>query len=99
MAAPQFFSPARLLLPAPATNGKHSVALDPAPNAADDPLEPIRRLVLEAVSSPLTRRSYAQALKEFFRWRAAAGNPSFTRAAVHAWRAALDREGYAPSTI
>jgi site-specific recombinase XerD len=64
-----------------------------------NPLEPVRRLVLEAVSSPLTREAYGRALDEFFAWREANGNPAFTRAAVNAWRASLEREEYAPASI
>jgi hypothetical protein len=50
--------------------------------------------VLDAVSSPLTRAAYGQALAEFFEWWAQRSNPPFTRAAVHAcverrFRAAL----------
>jgi site-specific recombinase XerD len=66
---------------------------------ARDPLEPIRRLLLESISSPLTRAAYVQALDEFSRWRTANGNPPFTRAAVQSWRSALEQEGYAPSTV
>jgi site-specific recombinase XerD len=59
----------------------------------------VRRLVLDAVPSPLTREAYGRALDEFFEWRAQGGNPPFRRAAVHAWRTTLEDEGYAPSTI
>jgi integrase len=63
------------------------------------PLEAIKRLVLDAVSSPSTRTMYAKALDDFFAWRAEEGNPPFNRAAVQAHRAVLESKGYAPSTI
>jgi site-specific recombinase XerD len=59
----------------------------------------VRRLVLDAVPSPLTRTAYAHALDGFFEWRAQRGNPPFTRAAVHGYRTALEAEGYAPASI
>ena len=43
----------------------------------------------------MTREAYRRTLN----WRANRGSPPFTRAAVHSWRAALEEEGYAPSTI
>jgi integrase len=69
------------------------------PITVSDPLEPVRRLVLDAVPSPLTREAYGRALDEFFSWRAKQGNPPFTRAAVHGYRTSLEEEGYAPATI
>ena len=67
----------------------------PAPVA----LEPLKRLVLNAVSSLSTRTMYGKALEDFFSWRAEQGNPPFNRAAVQAHRAVLESKGYAPSTI
>jgi integrase len=69
------------------------------PAVAADPLAVVRRLVLEAVLSPLTREAYSRALDEFFEWRIERGTPPFTRAAVHGFRVALEAQGYAPSTI
>jgi site-specific recombinase XerD len=66
---------------------------------APDALDPVMRLVLDAVSSPSTRTMYAKALTDFFQWRTEQGSPSFSRAAVQAHRAALESKGYAPSTI
>lgn len=63
-----------------------------------DPLAAIVKLVVDAVSSPETKRSYAQALTQFHQWREASGC-AFTRAVVHAWRTALERENLAASTI
>ena len=59
----------------------------------------VKRLVLNAVSSPSTRTMYGKALEDFFSWRAEQGNPPFNRAAVQAHRAVLESKGYAPSTI
>ena len=69
------------------------------PYPAPAPLEQVKRLVLDAVSSPSTRTMYAKALDDFFAWRAGQGTPPFTRAAVQAHRAALEAKGYSPSTI
>ena len=55
-------------------------ALVPVPGA----LDAVRRLVLDAVSSPYTRTMYAKALDDFFSWRAEQGTPPFTRAVVKA---------------
>ena len=63
------------------------------------PLDQVKKLVLDAVSSPLTRTMYGKALDDFFLWRQQQGMPAFTRAAVHAHRAGLENKGYAPSTI
>jgi integrase len=63
------------------------------------PLEAVKRLVLDAVSSPSTRTMYGKALDDFFAWRAAQGTPPFNRAAVQAHRAALESKGYSPSTV
>jgi integrase len=67
-------------------------------HAAADPLDTVLRLVLNAVSSPHTRRSYAKALVEFTAWRRAQGS-AFTRASVQAWRSALEEKGRSPATI
>ncbi|HWB99188.1 MAG TPA: tyrosine-type recombinase/integrase [Bryobacteraceae bacterium] len=62
-------------------------------------LEAVERLVLDAVSSPLTRAMYRRALGDFFEWREQQGRPAFSRAAVQAHRGVLESKGYAPSTI
>jgi len=64
-----------------------------------DPWEPVRRLALDAVSSPRTRILYARALGDFFAWREAQGQPPFCRAAVQAHRAHLEGRGYAPASV
>ena len=54
-----------------------------------DGFGPLRKLVLDAVSSPLTRVMYARALDDFFRPVDRTGRPPFTRATVQAWRVTL----------
>ena len=70
-------------------------ALVPAPEG----FHMLRRLVLDAVSSRITRQMYGKALDDFFAWWEGHGRPPFTRAAVHAHRVALEEKGYAPSTV
>jgi integrase len=71
---------------------------DTALTCAPD-LAPVKKLVLDAVSSPLTRQMYGKALDDFFLWREQQGRPAFARAAVQAHRAALEKKGYSPATI
>ena len=71
-----------------------SQAVSPALGGADG-LGALRKLVLDAVSSPLTRVMYARALEDFFLWWSGQGRPPFTRATVQAWRAALEEKGRA----
>ncbi len=54
----------------------------------------LRQMVLDTVRSPLTRRSYARALEELFRF--SAGRP-LSRALLMEWKAGMD--GLAPSTV
>jgi integrase len=67
--------------------------------AVSDPLPALRRLLLDGVSSPLTKALYAKALDDFFAWRAEHGSPAFNRAALQAHRAWLEAQQYAPSSI
>jgi integrase len=83
------------LIPVPASN----VFYLPAPVNAGPDYAQVRALVLDAVSSPLTRTMYAHALDEFFAWRQEHGAPAFTRATVFAHRAFLEGAGYAASSI
>src|SRR5215831_5735589 len=64
-----------------------------------NPFEPARQLVLNAVSSSLTRAMYARALDDFFAWWAAHSSPAFHRATVQQYRAHLEAQGLAPSSI
>jgi integrase/recombinase XerD len=63
------------------------------------PYASVTLLVLDSVSSPLTRAMYEKALRDFFTWWEEQGRPEFTKAAVQAHRAALETKGYAASTI
>jgi hypothetical protein len=44
----------------------------------------LKALVLDSVSSPITKRVYNMALDEFLRWFQQAPRPGFTKAAVSA---------------
>jgi len=50
----------------------------------------LKRLVLDSVSSPITRRVYNLGLDEFFEWYGQEPRPGFTKATVAAWRVALE---------
>ena len=56
-------------------------------------------LVLDSVTSPLTRTMYDKALRDFFTWWEEQGRPALTRETVQAHRAALEAKGYSASTI
>src|SRR5215813_11775718 len=64
-----------------------------------NPLEPVRALVLDAVSSPLTRVMYGHAMAEYFAWWGEQGRPAFTRATVQRYRGNLEARGLAPASI
>src|SRR5260370_37373198 len=53
----------------------------------------LKRLVLDSVSSPITRRVYNLGLDEFFEWYGREPRPGFTKATVAAWRVALEARG------
>jgi len=48
--------------------------------AVPNPLEKVKALVLDSVSSPLTRVMYAHAMAEYFTWWEEQGRPAFIRA-------------------
>jgi len=50
----------------------------------------LKALVLDSVSSPITRRVYNMALEEFITWFRQAPRPGFTKATVSAWRVSLE---------
>ena len=56
-----------------------------APKAAD--WFKLKALVLDSVSSPITRRVYNMALDEFMVWFRLEPRPGFSKATVSAWRA------------
>ena len=59
----------------------------------------VRALVLDSVSSPHSRRVYAQALDEFRNWCEHATADGFTRETVQRYRAHLEARGLAPSSL
>src|ERR1039458_4390783 len=50
----------------------------------------LKALVLDSVSSPITKRVYNLGLDEFFEWYGQEPRPGFTKATVAAWRLALE---------
>jgi hypothetical protein len=54
----------------------------------------LKMLVLDSVSSPITRRVYNLGLDEFFAWYSLEPRPGFTKATVSAWRVALEAQPY-----
>ena len=59
----------------------------------------LKRLVLDSVSSPITRRVYNLGLDEFFAWFSLEPRPGFTKATVCAWRVALEARGLGAFSI
>jgi predicted phosphoadenosine phosphosulfate sulfurtransferase len=59
----------------------------------------LKRLVLDSVSSPITRRVYNLGLDEFFAWYGQDPRPGFTKATVCAWRVALEARGLGAVSI
>jgi len=59
----------------------------------------LKMLVLDSVSSPITKRVYNMALDEFNAWFQQAPRPGFTRATVSAWRVSLEARGLGSSSI
>src|ERR1019366_1631933 len=50
----------------------------------------LKTLVLDSVSSPITKRVYSMALDEFMGWFQQAPRSGFTKATVSAWRVSLE---------
>src|SRR5215813_11229471 len=61
--------------------------------------EKLKALVLDSVSSPITRRVYNMALNEFMTWYQQAPRPGFSKATVSAWRASLEARKLGSSSI
>jgi integrase len=61
--------------------------------------EKLKMLVLDSVSSPITKRVYKIALDEFMGWFQQAPRPGFTKATVSAWRVSLETRGLGSSSI
>jgi len=61
--------------------------------------EKLKALVLDSVSSPITKRVYNMALNEFMAWFQQAPRAGFTKATVSAWRVSLEERGLGSSSI
>src|ERR1700704_6170183 len=59
----------------------------------------LKMLVLDSVSSPITKRVYNLGLDEFFEWFGREPRPGFTKATVSAWRVALEARGLGSISI
>jgi site-specific recombinase XerD len=59
----------------------------------------LKALVLDSVSSPITRRVYNLGLDEFFAWYGQEPRSGFTKATVAAWRVALEARGLGAVSI
>jgi integrase len=59
----------------------------------------LKSLVLDSVSSPITKRVCNMALDEFMVWFKQEPRPSFTKATVRAWRVSLETRGLGSSSI
>jgi site-specific recombinase XerC len=59
----------------------------------------LKALVLDSVSSPITKRVYNLGLDEFFAWYEQEPRPGFTKATVSAWRVALEARGLGSVSI
>jgi site-specific recombinase XerD len=59
----------------------------------------LKALVLDSVSSPITRRLYRLGLDQFIEWYIQEPRPGFTKATVNAWRAALEARGLGSVSI
>jgi len=59
----------------------------------------LKALVLDSVSSPITKRVYNLGLDEFFAWYALEPRTGFTKATVSAWRVALEARGLGSVSI
>src|SRR5215469_12485436 len=53
----------------------------------------LKALVLDSVSSPITKRVYNLGLDEFFAWYGQELRAGFTKATAAAWRVALEARG------
>src|SRR5271165_1997587 len=59
----------------------------------------LKRLVLDSVSSPITKRVYNLGLDEFFAWYSQEPRAGLTKATVSAWRVALEARGLGSVSI
>src|SRR5271170_8392784 len=59
----------------------------------------LKSLVLDSVSSPITRRVYNLGLDEFIAWYTLEPRAGFTKATVSAWRVVLEGRGLGSVSI
>jgi integrase len=59
----------------------------------------LKALVLDSVSSPITKQVYNLGLDEFFAWFGLEPRAGFTKATVSAWRVALEARGLGAASI
>src|SRR5665213_152895 len=59
----------------------------------------LKTLVLDSVSSPITKRVYNMALDEFMAWFQQTPRSGFTKATVSAWRVSLEDRRLGSSSI
>src|SRR6266550_7676655 len=59
----------------------------------------LKALVLDSVSSPITRRVYNLGLDEFFEWFGQEPRSGFNKATVSTWRVALEARGLGSISI
>jgi site-specific recombinase XerD len=59
----------------------------------------LKALVLDSVSSPITKRVYNLGLDEFFEWFGQEPRPGFTKVTVSAWRVTLEARGLGSVSI
>src|ERR1035438_5354538 len=75
------------------------VSLVPVTAGQTDDLARLKALVLDSVTSPHSRRAYDKALDDFLSWYRAAPRGAFRKAVVQEYRAKLETDGLAGSTI
>ena len=75
------------------------IPADLVPISEQPPWEALRKLVVDSVRSPHSRRAYGFALDQFFCWYRAAERGPFRKALVQEYRAHLEKESLSPSTI
>lgn len=71
----------------------------PAAPAADAPWPCLKRLVLDALASPHSRRAYNAALDQFLDWFQRTGQRGFSKAAVQQYCRELASRGLAAATV
>ena len=65
----------------------------------ENPFQKLKTLVLDSVSSPITKRVYNLGMDEFFAWYGQEPRAGFTKATVSAWRVALEARGLGAVSI